>query len=73
MVFQLRQFKYMLKMTYGVRSTKSTSHPLSTPFGIATIEEFGAEVLVLVMRRGFKMSLDNIELNGLLLAILSMA
>jgi hypothetical protein len=61
-------------MTYGVKSSKSTSQPLSlTSLGMA-IEEFaGGELLVPVMRKGFKMSSDKIELKVLLLAIFSMA
>lgn len=64
---------FNVKKFYGVSSPKLTSHPLHVPsLGMAIIEEFGAEVLVLVMRRGFKMSFDIIELK-VLLVIFSMA
>jgi hypothetical protein len=63
-----------VEMTYGFSSAKSISHPLSpTPLGIATIEAFGGEILVLVMRRGCNMPFDKTEPKVLLLAIFSMA
>jgi hypothetical protein len=63
----------MLQKTYGVASPKSIFHPLrGSPLGMAITDEFGGEVLVLVMRSGFEMSFDIIELK-VLLVIFSMA